>query len=71
MAIGYCCGTFRKAFTCLKENGFDRVKKAKEIFGQIDGSEVNKVQDPRFYVEDTSLLPKGVWRIILGDAGFD
>lgn len=66
MTIGYCFGDLRKAFTYLKEDGFGRIKKAKEMITQVGDPEVNEIQNPRFYVEDTSLLPKGDWRIILG-----
>ena len=67
MTIGYCSGSLRKAFTYLKEDGFGEIKKVKEILNQVSDPEIEEMRDPRFYVEDTSLLPKGDWRIILGN----
>lgn len=71
MTLGYSFGSVSKAFTYLKEDGFDKVKMAKEIITQVQDSEIEAIQNPCFYVEDTSMLPKGDWRSILGDANFD
>ena len=47
------------------------MKKATELISEVRNPEVEAVQDPRFYVEDASMPPKGDWRIILVDANFD
>lgn len=66
MTIGYCSGSLSKAFTYLKEDGFGEVKKAKDMISQLNDTSIDVVSNPRFYLENTSLLPKGDWKIILG-----
>lgn len=66
MTLGFSSQIVKKVFTYLKEDGFGTVKKAKDIIAQICNPDFEKVQDPCFYFEDTSVLPKGDWRMILG-----
>jgi hypothetical protein len=67
MTLGHRGTNLSYAFTYLKEDGFDTVKDAKSMIAQVTANSIEVIQNPRFYVEDTSILPKGDWRIILGD----
>lgn len=65
--MAYRYGSLKHTFTYLKEEGFGTIKTAREMISQINDPNVEVIQNPSFYVGDTSRLPKGNWKIILGD----
>lgn len=67
MTISYNNGSLGYALSYLKEDDFGTVITALEMTTLLGKQDVEIIQNPKFYIPDTSILPIGDWKIILGD----